>query len=125
MYNCTVDPDLGIGRAAVRRIPCACGSCWTQLELPWSPGVDAKLQPRYASSTECEFWPIFEGLNDWHVVKCDLPKKDNNEDLVDLAHRMVLEKETVRTMDKIEVGKVGAMGTDDLEADGYYLVKWM
>jgi hypothetical protein len=38
---------------------------------------------------------------------------------------MVLEKETVRTMDIIEVGKVGAMGTDDPEADGYYLVKWI
>ena len=84
-YNCRVDSDLGIGRAAVRRIPCAYGSCQTRLGLPWSPGVDAKLQPRYASSTECEFWPIFEGLNDWHVVKCDQPKKDNHEDLVDLA----------------------------------------
>jgi hypothetical protein len=125
MYNCRVDPDLGIGRAAVWRIPCACGSCRTQLGLPWSPGVDAKLQPRYASSTKCEFWPIFEGLNDWHVVKCYQPKKDNDEDLVDLAHHMVLEKETVRTMDKIEVGKVGAMGTNDPEADGYYLVKWI
>jgi hypothetical protein len=125
MYNCRVDPDLGIGRAAVWIIHCACGSCRTQLGLPWSPGVDAKLQPRYASSTEYEFWPIFEGLNDWHVVKCDQPKKDNDEDLVDLAHHMVLEKGNIRTMDRIEVGKVGSMGTDDPEADGYYLVKWI
>jgi hypothetical protein len=93
-----------------------------QLDLPWSPGVDAKLQPRYASSTECEFWPIFDDLNDWRVVNCDQPKKESDEELVDLAHYMALEKEMVQTMDKIEVGKVGAMGTDNAEADGYYLV---
>ena len=38
---------------------------------------------------------------------------------------MVLEKGNIRTMDRIEVGKVGSMGTDDPEADGYYLVKWI
>jgi hypothetical protein len=121
MYNCRVDPDLGIGRAAVCQILCACSSCWMQVDLPWSPGADATLQPRYTSSLKFKFWPIFEGLNDWHVVKCDQQKKDNDEDLVDLANCMVLEKEPVRTMYTIEAGKIGAMSTDNLEADGYTL----
>jgi hypothetical protein len=86
----------------------------------------AKLQPRYASSTKCEFWPIFEALNNWHVVKCDQQRKGKDDELVNLAHYIVLEKETVRTMNRIEVGKVGALGTDEHpETYVYYLVKWI
>ena len=35
MYNIRCDPDLGVGKAAVRRIPCTYNSCIKQLELPW------------------------------------------------------------------------------------------
>ena len=27
MYNIRCDPDLGVGKATVRRIPCACNFC--------------------------------------------------------------------------------------------------
>ena len=35
IYNVRTDPDLGFGKAAVRRIPCACDACLKQLEEPW------------------------------------------------------------------------------------------
>ena len=35
MYNIRCDPDLGVGKAAVRRIPCACLFCIEQLNLSW------------------------------------------------------------------------------------------
>eukprot|EP00966_Prymnesium_polylepis_P017924 413578-Prymnesium_polylepis.1 len=34
-YNFRVSKELGVGRAAVRRIPCACPACLAQLEKPW------------------------------------------------------------------------------------------
>ena len=35
MNNFRCDPDLGIGKAACRRIPCACMTFLEQLETPW------------------------------------------------------------------------------------------
>ena len=51
-YNFRVSKELGVGRAAVRRIPCACAACLQQLALPWMPGVEAEAQPTFASSTD-------------------------------------------------------------------------
>jgi hypothetical protein len=69
MYNIWADPDLGLGRVAVRRIPCACEACRHQLMKEWTPNVEASEQNRYASSTPCSLWGIFEGLNDWNIVQ--------------------------------------------------------
>ena len=34
MYNIRCDPELGVDKAAVRRIPCSCLFCIEQLDLP-------------------------------------------------------------------------------------------
>ena len=47
MYNFRCDPDLGIGKAACRRIPCACMTCLELLETPWAKELDDQSQPRY------------------------------------------------------------------------------
>ena len=35
MYNFTCDPDLGMRKAACRRMPCACLACLEILNTPW------------------------------------------------------------------------------------------
>ena len=35
MYNFRCDPDLGIGKAACRRIPCVYLACLGFLNIPW------------------------------------------------------------------------------------------
>jgi hypothetical protein len=35
MCNLRVDPSLGVGRAALRRIPCLCQGCLSHLKLAW------------------------------------------------------------------------------------------
>ena len=47
MYNFRCDPDLGIGKAACRRIPCACMPCLELLETPWDKELNDQSQPRY------------------------------------------------------------------------------
>jgi hypothetical protein len=54
-YNIRVERDLGIGMAALRRIPCACDGCINQIDLN-------NVRARYASSITCKYWGIFEGL---------------------------------------------------------------
>jgi hypothetical protein len=62
-YNIRADPKLGVGRVALRRVPCGCKQCMLQLLEPWTPGLAADKQPRYAPSLNCHWWPLFEGLN--------------------------------------------------------------
>ena len=47
IYNFRCDPDLGIWKAACRRIPCACLTCLEILNTPWEKYIVDKEQPRY------------------------------------------------------------------------------
>ena len=68
MYNFRCDPDLGIGKAACRRIPCVCLSCLEILNLPWEKGIVDREQPRYGVNERCIYWRNFMGYNNWRVV---------------------------------------------------------
>ena len=128
-YNVRVSKQLGVGKAAVRRIPCACSACLAQLNLPWQPGVAAELQPMFASSTSCIFWPIFmraagePGLNDWRIVKLE-PKKSSDPEEAEEARAEVLAGMTELMAETIQIGAYGAIATTDEDADGYYIVRW-
>jgi hypothetical protein len=121
MYNLRADPDLGLGRVAVRRIPCACEACRHQFNQDWDPNVEAAEQKRYASSTTCILWEIFEGLNDWNIVQL-LPGNDNDEEEIQTIHQIVLDAKADSLC--VEENSVGAFRTEDPHADGYYLVRW-
>ncbi len=47
-YNTPMDPDLGMGWAALRRVACGCGPCKDQLQRPWVHNSNITMQPRYA-----------------------------------------------------------------------------
>jgi hypothetical protein len=123
MYNLRTDPDLGIGKAAVRRIPCGCQSCTTQLLTPWSHGIPATTQPRYAPRPDCDWAPIFQGLNDWLIVDL-VPTAKSDEEEIELAYTTVLKGIATIMSESIKIGEYGAFNTDDEAADGYYLVRW-
>ena len=53
MYNIRCDPDLGVGKAAVRRIPCACLFCIEQLNLSWDKNKEDTNQRMYDINKEC------------------------------------------------------------------------
>eukprot|EP00978_Attheya_sp_CCMP212_P041629 scaffold240978_cov74-Attheya_sp.AAC.1 len=48
LYHIRCDPDLGLGKCAMRQIPCACEACRLSLEQAWQATVDADKQPRYS-----------------------------------------------------------------------------
>ena len=62
MYNFRADPKLGLGRIAIRRIPCACAACRLQLVLPWVDNKPAEEQPQFKMNAACFFWEIFWGV---------------------------------------------------------------
>jgi hypothetical protein len=58
-YNIRTDPDLGVGHAALRRIPCSCEACRVQLSQSWSPRTPVEEQSRYRENVHCKYWPVF------------------------------------------------------------------
>ena len=68
MYNFRCDPDLGIGKAACRRIPFACLSCLEILNLHWEKGIIDREQQRYGVNERCIYWRNFTGYNNWRVI---------------------------------------------------------
>ena len=59
MYNIRYDLELGVGKAAARRIPCACSFCIEQLYLPWDKKEKDRSQKRYSMNRHCLNWNIF------------------------------------------------------------------
>jgi hypothetical protein len=119
-YNIRTDPDLGVGFAAIRRIPCACDACFDQLKISWEPGTVPNEQPRYKQNKECELWPVFDGHNDWEIVEIRRGVDTPDEDMEDV-YATVLESIADVMASEIEQQKIGAVSTLD---DEYYLLKW-
>ena len=124
MYNVRADPDLGVGYAAVRRIPCGCKTCTEQILQAWDPSKRFANQPRYKKNQQCKYWKNFQGLNEWQLVKLAMTKATTEDDVV-FAHAEVLVDHATRMADEVVVGKYGAFSTnDDRYKEGYCLVEW-
>ena len=68
---------MGIRKIAIRRIPRACNDCLKQVDSVWKTGTVDKKQGKYKTSDRCEMKTMFDGLNDWQVVKLETSKKDD------------------------------------------------
>ena len=65
MYNFRSDLDIGIGKIAIRIIPCDCNGCLEQLYSVWKKGTIDKEQRKYNTINRYEMKTIFDGLNNW------------------------------------------------------------
>ena len=122
MYNFMSDPNMGIGQIAIRKTPCACNGCLEQLVSVLKTGTIDKEQGRYKTSDRCKTKAIFDGLNDWQVVKLETGKNDDIDegDLVkEILHRM-----ESRMSENIMKGNYGETIKDDPDTDEYYIVEW-
>ena len=62
-YHFCMDPMLGQGKCAIRRIPCDCQACTDQLDKQWIPGKNKKKQPRYADVPNCVYANVLGSYN--------------------------------------------------------------
>ena len=121
-YNFRFHPRLGVGYCAARRIPCLCESCKQQLEKPWDNDKPRGDQDMFAENKHCVYWNLFEGLNNWRIIRMVDKKGMENED--DGFERQIIHNYMDLMAEKIAEGEVGAVSTSDDKTDGYYLVKW-
>ena len=62
-------------------------------------------------------------MNDWQIIALK-PRADADEDELEEAHAYALNGIDTRNSEKVEAGNHGAFGTNDPDADGYYVVQW-
>ena len=122
MYNFRADPDLGIVKIVNRRISYAYDGYMDQLNSVCKEGTIDEDQPRYKTSRKCELNNIFECLNEWRVTTLITSKNDEVHD--DKLAKNILYGIESRMLEKIVKGNYGAMRTDALATDGYYILNW-
>jgi hypothetical protein len=123
-YNIRMEPDLGVGWAALHQVACGCGPYKNQLKRPLVPCSNITTQPRYMVNKDCALWPSYEGTKDWKtyalVLKKEVDKKVAWESLCCILNAV---KASMSLM--MHKGKVGAVSMTDKAAMGSYLVKWL
>jgi len=69
-------------------------------------------------------WPSYEGTNNWKIFQL-VPKKPDDEKGARESIQCVLNALEARVLLMMCIGEVGAVGTMDAAAMGYYMVKWL
>ncbi len=123
-YNIRMDPDLGIGWAAVHWVACGCGPCKDHFQQLWVLRGNITVQPRYTVNMDCKLWPSYEGANNWKIVAL-VPKMEANKKVAHESLPCILNALEARMSLMMHEGQVGAVGMTDEAAMGYYLIKWL
>jgi hypothetical protein len=124
-YHVYCCPELGTGRVAMRRMPCACVVCDNTICLPWVAGAPPEEQLRFQSVTDCKYRKILEERNIWDIVVLEVDHNQTNMDDVDAARDEVLVLLSSNIAANVEIGGYGAIVTSDENADfGYWMIEW-
>ena len=123
-YNIRCDPELGVGKSTVRRIPCVCSFCIEQLDLPLKKNEKDTSQKRHIMNKKYLNWNIFEGLNDWNIIILVTQNKNKNIEKGNEDFKTILRRVETRMSEKILITMYGAIKTDDQSTDGYYVLQW-
>ena len=131
MHHCHTCPELGVGQAALRRVPCNCLACDEVMTQPWVHEFkDPVGQPRFKNPERCFFKPLFEDENEWHFVQLH-EKKGTSKEEVDEENQLVFRNKTISVSRSIQVGNIGACawmdegGRKKGEEKDYYLVEFL
>ena len=130
-YHIYCCPELCLGRVALRKIPCNCIACNNQMKKKWIHKMPAEQQPRFQLAKDCKYSKVLGESNKWLIV--ELEQRDANDtnyfpyqkEEGNLIKQQIRNHITLKVVDEIEEGYIGAVVTSDDSADGgYYLIKW-
>ena len=124
MYHYYTCPDLGLGWAALRRVPCNCNACDISIRKEWDGTKTKSQQPRFQMVEQCRFKSILGDYNKWYIVNI-VESKTGDHDDAEKGRRDILYHLTSFVGSEIKIGNVGAISTsDEKEKDGYYLLEF-
>ena len=107
-YNLYVDPELGVSKVMLRKIPCACAPCKEFIKRPWKPVVPEKYQPCFANNRLCSYWENFKDENGWITVQTN-SKKGRQPTNIEQPQKEVLGWIMIIMAEKIKEQNYGAV----------------
>ena len=123
MYNFRCDPDLDIGKADCRQIPCAYLAWLEILNIPWEKESADKEKPRYGVNERYLYWKNFKGYNNWKVVDLITTNVDTEDE--EKEYETIVHGIEARIIKRILIGTFSAMRTSDEATQWYFLLKWI
>jgi hypothetical protein len=102
MYHYYTCKGLGVGKAALRQVPCCCNACDETIRLSWEAGRTAVEQPRLEMAIGCYFESALENSNRRFIDDINMSEKGGEED-ADEAHEEVLHHVTTAVAQSIVV----------------------
>jgi hypothetical protein len=109
---------------AVRRIPCSCDACHTQITLPWDHEADLNEQDRFQAPVNCKLGDEFGDLNEWKFVTLKPKPGECVDDEIQACIDDALQIIEAEMIPKLKSQHYAAINCDDEQSDGYYLVQW-
>ena len=79
MYNIICNPDLDVGKAAIRGIQYVWMSCIKYLELPWNNTIEYTNQDRYSVNKNCSCYNVLDGVSTCNIITLKTTSKYNIE----------------------------------------------
>jgi hypothetical protein len=124
-YHVYCCPELGTGRVALRRIPCACVACDNTIRLPWVVGVPPEEQQQFQTVTDCKYRKILGERNESTIIVLEVDHNRASMDDVDVARDEVLVSLSSNIAANVEIGGHSAIVTADKNAPfGYWMTEW-
>jgi hypothetical protein len=117
-YHFVAGPELGLRSVMVRRVPCACEACFSQIQTAWVIGTPPLEQPCFQSAAGCILSAVVGDYNEFRLISL-LPADVDEDELEDVCDD-ILGAFEAEISQQIEIGNYGAYEYED----GYYLVEW-
>ena len=120
-YNFRFKNYLVLGFCAERHIPCTCQSFLDKLNLRWVPEKSRNNQPKFSRKKYCVHWNIFQGLNEWNIVKlCQTSTSVGEFQKVKCSIRHQHLKDITNN---IKIGDIAAHNVDAKNTNGFYFIE--
>ena len=87
-HHLRLDPKLGYGKCAIRRISCVWIYCINMLDKPWFIDSEPTRKTHHQPVEYCTYWPVLGSFNNWKMIQFT-NKTTTNEDF-DVVHKVVL-----------------------------------
>ena len=128
IYHIRCNPDIGLGKCAIRQIPCACQEFWLSIEQLWKESVDADKQTCHSGHVvDFKYASILGAYNRWYIV--DLVFSHTAEIKTDVDYIEEVQETIIGGISsfftkRVFISNYGAFQTDYVATSGYYIVQW-
>jgi hypothetical protein len=123
MFQFYYHPNMDGWKCAIRRMPCYCLPCKTQMEIPWDIDKPTEDQGRFELNEECHYFPVMGELNAWVFPVVDLANQDSDEAKaeINIMFQEMIDTHIDKVRSDVVPNRYGAIALTELE---YSLVQW-